>query len=330
MNECLNKLVGLKSVCETSNPEPYFYLDDVEGLTEGRLSQLATERDGNGKLLFDFLKGSAIRLMLADIDSVIPSNYKIKQELSSVCSSCSFSGFFSQAVESGTGIIVKNMSNSRFTSLIIDSLKIKIANTGTFNLIVGDKVVTQDFVADEELTIQNIGYETSEQTVKIYFSDPTVKLYSITCPANSSCGCGGSSKTMATDIVITGMTQGIEGVTQYGILPCVKIRCSYDQIICDLVDASPRIFGLALLYLMASKSFEENVLSQRVNRTASFDKEDKKDLSEYYFTLYRERITGNPKKQIVGIAGVVNSNLKLIKDKCVSCDSPNGVAWAVG
>lgn len=190
---CLNNLVGLKSLCTSASPAPLFYLDDIEGMTSERLSQLATTRDGSGGALFTFLKESAIRLMLADIDTVIPSNYSIKPELASVCSTCAFSGFFSNATAAGTGIIVKNMSNSRFTSLIIDSLKVKVASTGNFTLVIDDKKtvtpIIQDFISGEELTLVNIGFETTEKQVSIYFTDPTVKMNAITCPAGSTCGC---------------------------------------------------------------------------------------------------------------------------------------------
>lgn len=331
---CLNNLIAVKSLCESDAPAPVFYLDDIEGMTQERLAQLATARDGSGSALGIFLTGSAIRLMLADIDSIIPTNYRIKQELSSVCSTCSFSGFFSNVSASGTGIIVKNMSNSRFSSMIIDSLKVKINTDGQFTLRITDgtviKDILQDFIAGQELTLQNIGYETTAKQVSIYFTDTSVQLFTITCPAGSSCGCGGAPKTLATDIVIAGFAGGIEGTTQYGILPCVKIRCSYDDIICDLVAASPRLFGLALLYLTASKVFEENVLSQRVNRTASIDKEEKKSDSDIYYGLYRERLMGNPKKGILGIAQAVSNNLKLMKDKCIACANPLGIAWATG
>lgn len=334
MNTCFNNLIALKSLCPDA-VQPLFYLDDIEGMTQDRLSKLATPRDGSGAALAQFLIESSVRLLLADIDSVIPANYKIKQELSSVCSLCTFSGFYSNATVAGTGIIIKNMSNSRFTSMIIDSLKVKVNTSGLFVLRIKDaagviKDISQAFIATEELTILNIGFETTSKTVQVYFTDTSIAMYTITCPANSSCGCGGAPTSLATDIVIGGLTNGVEGSTQYGILPCVKIKCSYDDIICDLVKGSPRLFGLALLYLTASKSFEENALSNRVNRAASFDKETMQTYSEYYYALYRDRLTGNPKKQVLGIAGVVNQNLKLIKDKCVACDNPLGIAWATG
>lgn len=332
---CLNNLVGIKGQCD-NGVEPLFYLDDIEGMTQARLAKLAMPRDGSGMELFQFMNESAIRLILADIDSIIPTNYRVKGELVNVCSTCSFSGFYNSTSANGTGIVVKNMSGSRFTSLIIDSLRVKTNTGGNFTIrIIDSNGVTKDitaitFVAGEELTIMNVGFQTSAKQVMIYFNNPAVEVFTITCPTGSGCGCGGSSNTstISNDIVINGFTGGIENSTQYGILPCVKIRCSYDDIICDLIHSSPRLFGVALLYLVASKAFEENAGTVRVNREASFDQESKKTDSEKYYSLYRERLIGNPKKSVLGISQAVNQNLKTIKDKCVTCDNPMGIAWA--
>lgn len=331
---CLAGLVGLKSMCGASVPAPVYYLDDIEGITQERLAKLASIQQGSGAALAQDLIDSAVRLMRGDIDSVIPVNYKIKQELASVCSLCTFSGFFGGVTTSGTGIVVKNMSNSRFSSMILDSLQVRINNTGTFDILISGtpgKTITQAFVAGEILTIQNINYETTDKKFSIYFADPTVQVYSITCPASSGCGCGRpGNKTLATEIIIAGYANGVEGSTQWGLLPCIKIKCSNEAIICDLVRASPNIFGLTLLYLVASKAFEEGALSMRINRAASFDKDEKIAYSDLYYGFYRDRFTGNAKKGVLGISQVVNQNLKAIKDKCVQCDNPLGIAWATG
>jgi hypothetical protein len=334
MNNCLNNLLALKSLC-TAGTAPLFYLDDIEGVTQAKLAQLATERDGSGKALADFLIESSVRLMLADIDSIIPANYRINNEITSVCSSCTFTGFYSNATTAGTGITVKNTSNSRFSSLIIDSLKIKVNTTGTFTLRIADtnglvKDIEQDFIAGETLNITGINFETKAKQVSVFFTNTTVELFTVSCTAGTGCGCGGAATVIPTDIIIAGYANGIETAVQSGILPCIKLKCSYDDIICDLVSSSPRLFGLSLLYLVASKIFDESASSQRVNRTASFDQEEKLSESERYYALYRERLMGNSKKSILGISQAVNQNLKNIKDKCVTCNNPVGIAWATG
>jgi len=332
--ECLNNLISLQNQCENATSTPLFYLDDIEGINQFTLSQLASEKTESGANLATSLIQSSIRLLLADIDSVMSPNYRISSSIVELCSSCNFSGFYSNASTLGTGIIVKNMSNSKFSSLLLDNLKVKVATSGEFVIKIDDhqgnvKEITQSFIANEEFSFININYETNSKFFTVTFNDNLVQLYSISCPVQSGCGCG-SSNTVPTSILINGYANGVENSTQYSILPCVKIKCSYDNIICSLVQSSPKLFALALLYLTASKIFNENLVSQRVNRTASFDKEEKKDKSEYYYELYRERLMGNPNKGVLGIAQAINNNLKTIKDKCINCDSIINVAWAIG
>ena len=332
--ECLQSLIAIKSSCQ-SGQSPVFFLDDVEGMTEQRLAQLATPRDGSGKNLGSFLIESAARIMVADIETLIPANYRIQNSLTNICSSCDYTGFYAAGSAAGTGILIKNTSNSRFSSILIDSLKIKTNSTGSFTLRLLDgngisKDISQDFVAGQILNILNVNFETSAPTVKIFFTDPSVQLAAISCPATSGCGCGGGGTTsVPTDVLVTGYQNGIETATQYGILPCVKIKCSHNSIICELVEASPRLFGLTMLYLVASKSFGENGITQRINRTASFNKEEVESMSDYYYSLYRERLTGNPKKKVAGVSNAINAALANINDKCVKCESSVGIAWAI-
>jgi hypothetical protein len=335
MNNCLESLIGLKSLCGTAKTQPVFFIDDIEGLNQSALAKLATAKNGSGAALAKDLIESSVRLILADIDSLIPTNYKINNVLTSICSSCTFTGFFQNSSHNGSGIIIKNISNSRFSTMLIETLKIKIDNTGTFTIKIADsngkeKLITEDFVAMQEFTLTNIGFETFAKQVSISFIGDKLKLYSINCPTNSTCGCGGTTTTVPLDVIVTGMDNGVENTVQYAFIPCVQIKCSYENIICDLVQSTPRLFGLALLYLFASKAFEENLFSERVNRTASFEKEYKQTEGERYYKLYRERLTGNTTKKISGITNVLDTNLKAIKDKCVTCNSPLGIAWATG
>lgn len=335
---CLKNLVGLKQLCNSVAIAPQFYLDDIEGIDQAKLAKLASEIQGSGKKMATDIIESAARLVMADIESSIPSNFMLTKEIVSICSSCTQSNFFTGVSANGTGIVVKNLTNSKFSKIHINSLVVKINNTGTFTLRIRDgktennSSITQEFVAGEETVFSNINYSSGEKTVKIYFDDPAVSLSNITCPANSGCGCGASNNsTMTKDIMIMGLSAGIETTQQYGILPCVMISCNYDAIVCNLITSTPKIFGLALLYRCASKIFDENSKSTRVNRQASFDKEYIKTESERFEDLYRERMYGKPRLKILGITEVINKNLSVLKDKCITCSSnPFGVAHATG
>lgn len=331
---CFNNLVGLKSLCPTTGPQPLYWLDDIEGIDQQRLAQLANPIQGSGKNLAEDIIDSSIRLMLADIDSLIPGNYQLSNQLVNVCSSCSYSVFYGNVSGAGTGVIVKDVSRSQFSQILISSVRVKVESDGNYTLKIDDgknvKTIDYPFVGGQELVITGVNYVTSEKQVKIYFDNPDVRVAQISCPPNSSCGCGGNKNTLAKDLVIVGYSAGVETTTQYGILPCAIIACSYDSIVCNLVKTSPRLFGLALLYKAASKVFATNVESQRVNRTASFDQEEKQSDADKYEMLYRERLKGNTAKGVTGIAQAINNNLKVLKDKCVVCNSPFGVAWATG
>jgi predicted nucleic-acid-binding Zn-ribbon protein len=332
---CFDNLVGLRSLCSDAEKQPLYYLDDVEGLTASRLSDLAEVEDGSGKALATRLIESSIRIMQGDIEAHIPSSYQItNNQLANVCSSCNWSGFYSAASVLGTGIIIKNESYSQFSQIIIPSLRVRINNTGSFSFTITDgeqtKTVTYDFVAGQEVTFTNVNFKSTQPSVRIGFNDPAVMLAQVICPHNTSCGCGASAATAPTDLKITGLHLGVETDVQYGFLACAMITCSYDQIICNLVQSSPRLFGLTLLQLVASKAFGTGAESQRVNRTGSFDQEEKKEDSAVFYGYYQQRLKGNPSKGVLGISQTISNNLSLLKDKCVSCNSPVGIAWATG
>ena len=332
---CLDNLVGLRSLCAGLTAQPLYYLDDVEGMDASRLADLASAQQGSGAKLFNQLLDSAIRIMLGDIESLIPSNYKItNNQLVNLCSSCNWSGFFTSASVLGSGIVIKNESGSRYSQLLIPGLRVRINNTGSFSFKITDGIITRtitnDFLAGQEVTFTGLNFLTKQKTVKIYFEDSAVQLGQIICPPNSSCGCGGVATTEQTDLKITGYHLGGETEVQYGILACAMITCSSDDIICSLVQSAPRLFGLTLLQLVASKAFATNATSQRVNRTASFEQEEKKSESDVFYGYYRERLAGKPSKNILGVSQAISNNLSLIKDKCIVCNTGYGVAWAAG
>lgn len=336
MATCFDNLVGLRSLCTTDAPQPLYYLDDVEGMDATRLADLAALEDGSGKTLAARLIDSSIRILLGDIESLLSPGYQIKaNQLANVCSSCNWSGFYANASSLGSGCVVKDNSYSRFSSLRIESLRVKLNSTGNFSFKIDDglgqvKTISYAFVAGQEVTFQNVNYTTKAKSMKIFFENPLAQLAQVLCPANSSCGCGGAPKAVPTDLQIKGLHVGAETDTQYGILVCAVIGCSYDEILCSLVNSSPRLFGLALLQLVASKAFATNAVSQRVNRTAGYDQEEKKADSEIFYGYYRERLQGSPRKNILGIAQAISNNLALIKDACVTCHSSVGIAWAAG
>lgn len=327
--DCLTQLVGLKELCIENAVQPLFYLDDAEGLDRIALSQLAKQSTPSGKQFGNDLIESASRFLLADIETLIPKGYSIKASLNSFCNICTYTSVTSSS--SNTGIVVKNISSSKNGYLSIDSLKVTIASTGTFTIVLDDgitpKQIEHDFTAGTELVITNISFNTSAASVKIYFLESGVLIYALNCPTTKSCGCSGSNA-QSKDISVKGLLNNAEVTTQYGFIPCASIVCSIDNIICSIINQQPKLFALALFYRATARYFSEFGVTQRNNRNASFDEEEKLSLADRYMALYYERLNGS--SQVKGISDNMAAALNNLNDACVECRRQTGVAWATG
>lgn len=329
--ECLNNLVGLKNLCEAAATQPLFYLDDAEGIDQLALAQLAKPSNGSGKAFAnDIIDGSA-RLLLTDIESLVPKGYSIKSSLNSFCNTCNYTSMTSSTAN--TGIIIKNISSSKNAYLSLDSLKVMIGSTGLYNIVLDDgitpKMIEKDFTANTELQIINISFKTASKYIKVYFLEPGVAVTALNCPTTSNCGCSGSSRPDSSrDIQVKGLLSGNEFTTQYGFVPCATVVCSLDNVLCTIVNQQPRLFALALFYRSVARYFSEFPVTQRNNRNASNNKEEKRELSEYYMELYYERLRGSV--NVKGISDNMAAAMNSINDACVDCSRPVATAWAVG
>jgi hypothetical protein len=327
--ECLTKLVGVKELCAENSVTPLFYLDDAEGIDRVALSQLAKSSVGSGLAFGNEIIESASRFLMADIESLVPKGYSIKSSLNSFCNTCTYTGISSSTAK--TGIVVKNISSTKNGFLSIDSLKVMIASTGTYTIVLDDgitpKQIEYDFTAGTEVVITNIGFKTSSKSIKIYFLEEGVLVTALNCPTQKSCGCSGRKADSSTDITVKGLLNNAEFATQYGFVPCASVVCSLDNVLCSIVNQQPKLFALALFYRSAARYFSEFQTTQRNNRNASFDEEEKLSLADRYIALYYERLRGS--QNVKGIADNMAAVLNNLNDACVECQRRTSVAWAV-
>jgi hypothetical protein len=327
--ECLTKLVGVKELCTTNAVQPLFYLDDAEGLDRVSLSQLAKASNGSGLAFGKEIIESASRFLMADIESLVPKGYSIKSSLNSFCNTCTYTGMSSGTQK--TGIVVKNISSTKNGFLSIDSLKVMIASTGSYTIVLDDgispKQIPYDFTAGTEVIISNISFKTSSKVIKIYFLQAGVQVTALNCPVTKSCGCSGRKDDNSQDITVKGLLNDVEFGTQYGFVPCASVVCSLDNVLCSIVNQQPKLFALALFYRSAARYFSEFQTTQRNNRNASFDEEEKLSLADRYINLYYERLRGS--NNVKGIADNLGAALNNLNDSCVECQRRTSVAWAV-
>lgn len=326
--DCLTSLVGVKELCQANAVTPLFYLDDAEGLDRNSLAQLTKPSNGNGLAFGNELIESASRFLMADIETLVPKGYSVKSALNSFCNTCTYTSLSSASPY--TGVIVKNISSSKNAFLSIDSLKVMIASTGTYTIVLDDgilpKQIEYDFTALTEVVITNISYKTSAKSVKIYFLEDGVLVTALNCPVAKSCGCSGT--TTNKDLTVKGLLNNVEFTTQYGFVPCASVVCQLDNVICSIINQQPKLFALALFYRATARYFNEFKTTQRNNRNASFDEEEKKSLSDLYMSLYYERLNGS--RNVKGIADNMKAALDSLNDDCIECRRQTGVAWAIG
>lgn len=328
--ECLTSLVGIKELCSPNSVQPLFYLDDAEGIDRIALSQLAKPSNGSGKAFANEIIESSSRFLMADIETLIPKGYSIKSSLNSFCNVCTYTSMVSTSAK--TGVTVQNISTSKNAYLSIDSLRVMIQNTGTFTIVMDDgvspKQISYNFTSGVEVSIINIGYKTSVSSVKLYFLEPGVAVVALSCPIQKSCGCSGSTQQQSKDIQVKGLLNNTDFTTQYGFIPCASIVCSLDNLMCSIVNQQPRLFGLALFYRSVARYFSEFAVTQRNNRNASFNEDEKLGLAGMYMSFYYERLRGS--ENVKGISDNMAAVLNNLNDPCVNCARMVGTSWAVG
>lgn len=325
---CFETLLGLKGTCEPQ--EAMFWLDDIPGIDITKLAQVAESSAPTGELLATKLIQSAARLMAADVEAIYDSQYKVQNQLVGGCSSCTFLNSYSAGNQKG-GLIKDNTSSS-FSTLLIDKLIAKINDTGTFHIVIDDgsgtlRVIENAFEAGVEYEFQGLNYRTKKKLVKLYMQEPEAQLATLSCPrTGSGCGCSGTTAAVS-DLVYTGLVDGVESQNAYGFQPCAMITCDAADLLCFIAHSAPRMIGMALLYKTAELYFQTKLTASRNNKIVNTNVDDAKEDATRYAKLYREKLDGDGTR---GVKDIVFTTLQQVSDSCVVCNSLTGTAWATG
>lgn len=325
---CFVDLIGIRNVCTAQLTD--FYVDDIPGIDLLKMAKVAEGDTATGERLGMKLIESAARMMAADVEAIYDAQYKVQNQLVGGCSSCSFLNSYSAGYQ--RGILIKNNTTSSFSTLVVDKLIVKINSTGTFTIILTDgvksKEIEQAYVAGQEYEIININFFTKLKSVKVYFQESEVLQAKLSCPRNSGSGCGCSGTTaVISDLVYTGLTDGVESQNAWGFMPCAAIRCDASDLLCFVAHSAPRMIGMALLYKVAQLYFETKLQSNRNNKVVGMNTDETKEDVKKYTGLYDSKLNG---KGTRGVKDLVFTQLQQTNDVCVVCNSLVGVAWATG
>lgn len=324
---CFSHLIGIRGTCEPQ--EAVYWVDDIPGIDLNKLAQVAESNAPTGEKLGAKLIDSAARYMAADVEAIYDAQYKVQNTLVSGCSSCTYTGNTAQGNQ--TGILIKNNTDSNLSAIMLDKLIAKINATGTYHIIIDDGVSTRtiehDFEAGVEYEFTNLNYSTKRKLLKIYLQESNVLMFQLSCPRKSSgCGCSGSSAVVS-DLVYTGLVNGVESQNSYGFLPCAVISCDAADLLCFVAHSAPRMIGMALLYKVAELYFQTRLNTSRNNKVGGLNADDAKEDAVKYAKLYESKLTG---KGTRGVKDLVFTTLQQTSDVCVVCNSLTATAWATG
>jgi hypothetical protein len=326
--ECLESLVGIRSQCEVEDAFP-FWVEDVEGLDVKKLAALARASSFSGKDQGQWLINSAAREMMGDIEMLLNDGYKMNNIIGDMCSTCNLIPSYT----ANSGIVVKAAVGTNFPILRITKLTILTNNTGTYTLVIDDGIDPQTFDVNLQAGVLmpiKLNYSSTQKMARVYFEDVAVQLGQVVCSTPSSCGCGGAT-TSNNPVHIAGILGGVEVNTQYGFLPCAAVDCSYDSLVCNLIQQVPNVFGQAMLYKIGEKYYANRGVSDRNNDAVSYGENQQEEDTPFkkYNILYWARLQGKVDRN--SIKRLINDYLKKYRaDKCVVCDSKLKTAYVTG
>ncbi len=331
---CLTSLVGIQADC--GGPTAYMYIENIEGCDIKKLAAIANVQNPSGKSFGRSMIDNAAREMLGDIELITSNGFVIKQTFGDLCGACDYGTTYTN----GGGVKIKNMILSPYSVLKVFSVEIAANFTGDAVLVLDDgkepkyfDITLEAGVAD----IHKVEYSTVQKEVKVYIQGNATPVAKIDCPTVRTCGCGGSSNRDAADTIrYSGLLNGIDVSTQYGFRICASVTCDAGIMTCDLVQAAPRTYSLALLYKVGAKYYSESSLSERNNRTAGMDEEKKEGMVLYYNNLYKQLMYGKTFATGVNVAGTntINNNIQAYlrqkKDRCVTCEAIRKESYVTG
>lgn len=324
--ECLESLVGIRTGCSVEKQYP-FWIEDIEGVDVRKLASMTKASNPHGKDFAAQLINNSARQMMGDLELLLNNGYKIQNIVGDMCSSCTLLPNYT----ANTGIIIKSVIASKFLFLRITKLTVLANVTAEKQITIDDgvtpKYYTVNLVAGTLMPVV-LDYSTTQKTVRVFFTDITVPLGQITCTTTTNCGCGGSA-TSNDPVSIAGLVAGVETSTQYGFLPCVAVDCSYDSLVCNLIQQTPNIFGLAMLYKVGELYYDNKKVADRSNDAVSFNDEAQEEQKKNYARLYLGKIKGV--SGMSSIAKLVNDYLKTYRaDKCVICEAKIKTGYVTG
>lgn len=337
MIDCLNGLVKIKGLCgvSTDAADQMYFHQFVSGIPTTWLSSLVDSKYTTGEQLADEITQNATFSLNSQLQLLKNTGNTIRLNNDSFCNNCEFA---MARLSSGNGISIQKLVNSSNSFISISKLKVKTNFTGNTNILINDgehiKTIAVSLTAGQIDIFPILEYKSYKQSVRIYFSDPTIQAYYVDCPKTSGCGCSGSQNTVVSKkFIITGWDGNNITSDQYGIQPCITVGCDSDNLICNLIGLNKYIIAQYISYQIAKDIIERllmstNLVEEKLKLDAEMLKEKLSTIAVAQDTLLNGRKAGYNLSGSIGIADLIESYMKNGNDECVTCNTTFSKATA--
>lgn len=335
-DSCLENLLQIKDLCECTECDQQYYLNDFVQIPNKYFSDLATEDYGSGYALASQLIRNAQITVYSDIVRAMPTNLDVNKSVFTHCMSCSFTNVYT--VNGGSLITINRKSS--MNRVKVPKISVKTNNDGDYNIQIIDKA-TGDILNTYPITLVSgtiINFTTAESfdsdAIIIKFAEPNVETANITC-TYSSCGCGGKAKA-PTWFTARGWLNGSANSQQSGFIPCVELTCNEEYLVCSVISSVKSIVARAMAYDVAINIYNMMKLSTVWKETQlNISMEAVDENIQLLQTKYNELIFGSVvaygRGATVGIVQILGDSAKNIarEDQCILCTSNNYTATGI-
>jgi hypothetical protein len=344
---CLKDYIGLID-CDGATSLSGLYINQLPGVDLRMIDSLASEEQQNYVGVWDDVQERAMQRFRNDVISEFGKRYKIKTVHTSIdmektvdkdivypIDAYKYKGFTIELNEANASFTGSNLQNIYIQSLKYFAKDTVAINVYFFNLETGLLELTKQ-VSGVANTWVNLNVFTQFNTSRLFvaldtdavdvYSKDISRITSIDYSDNhglfiDSCGCntvwrlrGAKAETNDLELVY--------GNDSFGISAIWSIRCSYEPIVCNNLDA----FKSAWLYCLGAELMKERIYSNRLNEFTTIKIDKAKDMLKLFEAMYRGGIVDEVRYDGELTNAVYSINLNN-NDCCLECMSPFTTTW---
>lgn len=343
---CLIDYIGLQD-CDGATSLSGMYINQLPGVELKMIDYIANEEQVNYSGVWSDVQQRAKERFRNDVISEFGKRYKIKTIYNSIdlekivdttlttAMAAEYRGFSIELNEANDDYVRTNLQVIHIQTLFLylqanGNTSIKFYDLDTNQLLL-TKTVTgvagwntinvftsfdtkRLFVGYDSTAINSVTKDVSDID-NLDFIDGSY-LYWDGCGCNNAYMFNGAKATTASPYSIT------KGIDSFGLSGIWSIRCQYDNIVCNNLEA----FKGAWLYCLGAELMKERIYSSRLNEFTVFDKNKAKDLLKLFEAMYRGGVVDDV-NYTGELFNTINSiNLSSV-DCCLECVAPFTQTW---